>query len=333
MQQALKPQGLGPRTGGLARRSMLAAVVAAIVGAVLCWAPDRAGASPLAAAKASVVRVVVVPAIGSGQVTTGSGFKIAPGLYITNHHVIEHASDGAHPIWIIPSQAGSQPVPARVRATIAHDLALLEADDTSAPAMAIDPVIPEAGSSVIALGYPGQMDAVLARNQLGHPEQPDVTIGAIINVGQSQQEDGTALTELIHSANLWPGNSGGPLIDKCGRVVGVNTWLHSADGLAQQNISISAADLLRFLSSNSVTPTVDRRDCNDGVIAAGPAPLTPSAAVAPLHHTVDPPSGMGDLGVLIIGGLLALGVALGAILVVGRREAKRRNMTARGDSW
>lgn len=67
---------------------------------------------------------------------------------------------------------------------------------------------------------------------------------------------------ITHSASISPGNSGGPLVDACGRAVGVNTFI-SYDGESAQrlNFSLDANSAAEFLDRNGVTPTVDAGQC------------------------------------------------------------------------
>ncbi len=63
-----------------------------------------------------------------------------------------------------------------------------------------------------------------------------------------------------HSAEISPGNSGGPLVDECGRVVGVNTFA-VVDG-AQAKYALSSADLAAYLKQNGITARVRNDPCS-----------------------------------------------------------------------
>lgn len=297
---------------------------------------QSASAATLSEIKTVVVRVIVAPLSGVGDGASGTGFKVGPGLYVTNHHVVELASGDGYQIWLVPAVTGARPIVAHVRAQINDDLALLSADDIPGAAVTWDSTLPDGGSGVIALGYPGQIEALLGHNQLGEPSPPDVTVGTTINSALSQDDNGSMVTKLVHSASLWPGNSGGPLIDKCGRVVGVNTWLHSSDGLAQQNIAIAAGDVLRFLQDNQVPVVVDDRTCNDGVLSLASVSATPTPSLRtlpPVRH--DNGGGLDGFEILLIVGVAVMALGGGVIALVARRE--RRGQSAvnskRGSDW
>jgi len=301
----------------------------------LLAATSEAAATIVSQASSAVVRVIVAPDDQTQMSSIGSGFKVAPGLYVTNRHVVEKAIDGRYHIWIIPSAAGAKPIEGQLRATSQADLALIAGDDIDAPALSFDPDIPESGQSVMALGYPQQMDEVLGRSELEKPSQPDVSVGAIINSGDSSTNGGSTTTKLVHSAAIWPGNSGGPLIDFCGRVVGVNTWLHASGGLAQQNIATSSQDVVQFLNDNDVTPTMDQRPCGSGAVQP-PLPSAPGPASPDFNAQS---SNVDDtLGAVILVIVIALGLAFAGYMLHRHLQAEKAQKIhdedmRGGDQW
>jgi serine protease Do len=188
-------------------------------------------ADPLHDAERSVVRVVTVSLDALGEPTaleTGSGFAVAPGLVVTNHHVVQGAA-GAVEIdtFVIPERdAGGQSQKASVTQTWADaDLALLSAPGLSSPPLTIAEVEPGKEAIVRALGYPGVTDQVrnMSLTEILRPQEPYVTSGSIA-LFSSIAPGGGRIDTIFHTAAINPGNSGGPLIDACGRVIGVNTW-------------------------------------------------------------------------------------------------------------
>jgi serine protease Do len=186
---------------------------------------------PLHDAERSVVRVVTVSLDALGEpmaLETGSGFAVAPGLVVTNHHVVQGAAQAVETdTFVIPERdAGGQSQKASVTQTWADaDLALLAVPGLSSPPLTIAQVEPGKEAIVRALSYPGVTDQVrnMSLTEILRPQEPYVTSGSIA-LFSSIAPGGGRIDTIFHTAAINPGNSGGPLIDACGRVIGVNTW-------------------------------------------------------------------------------------------------------------
>ena len=143
---------------------------------------------------------------------TGSGFVLTPnGVIVTNYHVI----DGANGIDVFVNR-NNEVKKYKAKVLISdktNDISLLQIDDSSFtrfPALpyATKTSILDVGTSVFALGYP--MSDILG-------EEIKVTDGIISSKTGYQ---GDIVTYQI-SAPIQPGNSGGPLFDKQGNIVGI----------------------------------------------------------------------------------------------------------------
>lgn len=90
--------------------------------------------------------------------------------------------------------------------------------------------------SVYALGFP------LGLSTATHENLPEISVrsGAVSALRHNNDGD---VCVIEHSASLEHGNSGGPLMNAEGEVVGVNTWTYGDN----TNRAISAEMLLRFL--------------------------------------------------------------------------------------
>jgi S1-C subfamily serine protease len=162
---------------------------------------------------ASAVPSVVLVKTDSGS---GSGVCIADGVLLTNYHVI---ADGRNNISVQPfvlangklQRLASQP--ARVLySNEGRDIALLSIENPP-PSMKPLPLAlgnPETGTRVYALGSPGFGREVLDQS---------LSEGIV----SAAEREFQGLSFLQHTAAVNPGNSGGPLLNAQGHVVGINT--------------------------------------------------------------------------------------------------------------
>ncbi len=157
--------------------------------------------------------------MSSGQQVSGSGFIISSsGYIITNNHVVEDANE----VYIILNN-GSE-MPARlVSRDVFSDLAVLKVEG-SLPAVASlgNSELLKPGETVIAIGSP-----------LGDFRN-SVTLGVVSATGRSiDAGDGYTLENLIQTdAAINSGNSGGPLVNLAGEVVGINTLVVRGSGVS-----------------------------------------------------------------------------------------------------
>ncbi|KMO27839.1 protease/peptidase, partial [Methylobacterium tarhaniae] len=98
-------------------------------------------------------------------------------------------------------------------------------------------------------------------------------------VNHLQRYDEADVTLVLHGAEIAPGNSGGPLVDYCGRVVGVNTFGRTDDRLpVTARYALGADGLAAFLAASGVAAALDSRACD---LQAAPRPTVAAAEVEP----------------------------------------------------
>jgi serine protease Do len=159
----------------------------------------------------------------------GSGFIISPDGYIlTNDHVAGNAKEIT-----VTLTSGKQYKAKLVGTDLISDIALLKIDGKDLPHVRLggsDDVI--IGEWVIALGNPfGLFDI---------NDKPTVTVGVVSNTGMKiESGEGRVYRDMIQTdAAINSGNSGGPLLNALGEVIGVNSVIYTPN---QGNIGLGFA--------------------------------------------------------------------------------------------
>jgi len=215
----------------------------------------------------STVSVICGPA-------TGSGFVVGTERWvITNHHVVESARMGVR----VRFGSGTTMEARVIRRDPTHDLAILELVGrvTATPLELADSDSVEVGHTVLAFGSPFGLEGTLTEGIVSaRRDVPDVGGGMARRLIQTD-------------APINPGNSGGPLVDRRGRVVGVNTAILSRTG-GSHGIGFA-------VPSNYVAQLMQTtRDQPRPAVAVGSTSPNPNPAVVTQPAT---PSGPAFLGV------------------------------------
>ncbi len=212
--------------------------------------------------------------IGTGVITTSDG------EVLTNAHVVEGATE------IRVRLAGeTEPRPATLLAADAgNDLALLRiSGDGFTPAVFADPESIRLGDEVVAIGFALDLDG-----------GPSVTRGIVSALDRTLGLADGALDGLIQTdAAISSGNSGGPLVNAAGEVVGINTAVARGDSTtAASNVgfAISVGEALPIVASLRDQAggesrlegflgvgLDDRSDGGQGAIVSDVQPDTPAA--------------------------------------------------------
>ena len=170
--------------------------------------PEAEGLSLQEIYRQCIVSVVSITSSSGSSTSTGTGVILSEdGYIVTNYHVIENGTrntvllhdDREFSAWIV----GSDP---------ATDLAVLkiEADDLTGATFGDSDVL-QVGDSVAAIGDP-----------LGIEYRGTMTDGIISAINRNMNIDGRLMNLIQTNAALNSGNSGGPLINEYGQVVGLN---------------------------------------------------------------------------------------------------------------
>ncbi len=233
--------------------------------------------------------VLVVVAGEHGAI--GSGFFVAPETVVTNRHVVEGAAPDQ--IFVTNQKLGGLQ-PAHIKDITASstiggpDFAVLEVPSAAhLPQLALASRV-ERLENVVAGGFPGvilETDVNFQALRNGDPTaipQMAVTQGVVTVI----QKAGPDLPIIVHTANISPGNSGGPLVDSCGRVVGINTFIRvDQESSSRLNYALEASALAAFLSEHSVPHTLLDDPCQPQVAAATPPAQPQPSTSAPIPDT------------------------------------------------
>ncbi len=193
--------------------------------------------------------------------SSGSGFVVgAERWVITNHHVVERGRDAQ-----VRFGSGTTLRARVIRTDPSHDLAILEVVGAAVPSPPLDLANSDevqVGQTVLAFGSPFGLDGTLTEGIVSaRRDVPDVGGGMARRLIQTD-------------APINPGNSGGPLVDRRGRVVGVNTAILSRTGGSHGiGFAVPANYVAQFLES---TRTERRRE---PVATAGA--IEPGGGVSP----------------------------------------------------
>ena len=271
------PEGVLALPGGLVPDDLLPLIPERVV----VPPESRQGESSLAAeSPANLLELIedrtALVLVESAEASLGSGFFVGPELLVTNDHILGEARG----IWVVNKHLGKvMEAELVVRhgplETTGGDFALLRVPGAGSPFFTIR----DSGEtlrlqSVIAAGYPGLIletdDNFLGLIEGDTSAIPDVAVTeGIVNVEQSFM---STVRAVIHTASISSGNSGGPLVDGCGRVVGINTFTRLEERTSRAlNFALASTEIVAFLESAGVHSHRSYESCSPRMESAQPA--------------------------------------------------------------
>lgn len=276
-----------PGGGSAPRQSILPPPPAAVAG------PATGGSRPpsLVAHLDQVTALIYSPNRNGEGGSAGTGFFISNRHVVTNRHVIEEGDPAQ--VFVFSKGMSRRLTGKVIGATPSSDVggedfAVVETDPVDGrTGLTLTQRIAR-GDTVVAAGYP----AVVMRNDrafqnwqesdAGRLPDPAITQGMVTALQTG--EHGSPV--MVHGALIAEGNSGGPLSDLCGRLVGVNTYGQvDASSALRLNYALRTESLKRFLDEKRIAYANSDDECQ-------PAPLlsaaTPAAEARPAPVTAPP---------------------------------------------
>ena len=204
----------------------------------------------------------------SAGAVSGSGFFISSDGYIlTNHHVISEAVQGNYEVKVL-TQSGEEYVATVVGYEEENDVAILKVDGTGFNAATIgDSDNMLVGETVYAVGNPlGELEYTMTDGMVSALDREITT---------SSSNGGTKTINMFQiSAAINEGNSGGPVYNSRGEVIGISTAKYSETGVEGLGFAIPINDAVK-IASDLMTDGYVRGKAYMGVEVGT---VTPSAA-------------------------------------------------------
>jgi len=252
--------------------------------ALLCATAWSLSAKPIdaEAIKPSVIKLLVFDK--NDEYSTGTAFVVGKrnGLLVvaTNQHVVADRISDETAVAFRKDRNDIEVRDARVLwEDEFFDLALLEVDDMKAKPMVLFLPQPTQGEEVFALGFPSIVEDLKSLTALadlfkggkrgvvkdrggvaGRAVESSLSRGGVRRVVKGKwdsRDRGDEFWIVEHDVNLGPGNSGGPLVNDAGQVVGINTLIATESSISgavrKSSHSSVLADAMRKFG---VTPTV-----------------------------------------------------------------------------
>ena len=168
----------------------------------------------------------VLAVVGNKRGGAGAGILVGKGLVLTNHHVARSSRS----LQVVLD--GDETFDARLLASDPNvDLALLEIPSNGHKAATLSKEKPRPGEMVFAFGHPWG--------------ERNVLTGGVLSAITTARGRHGEVPILRADVQLAPGNSGGPLLNSAGEVIGINAMIFGGD----QSVSIPVSVIHEFLET------------------------------------------------------------------------------------
>ena len=266
-------------------------------------------------ARNGVVRVVSLITTAEGDfISSGTGFAIGNegepiSYFITNNHVIKDAPDQVYIILENLDVEDSIIYAQVVQTWTSPDIAILKienpiTDRTALPLLSAESL--EVTQSIYALGFPGASDDMNDNGENYPSTIKDITVtsGTITK----EQTDYLNTTCAQIDAVINHGNSGGPLVNENGEVVGINTYgAMNQDGTAADgtNYAIYIDYVIDYCNSNNISYF----QSSTSVIASPNEPASPGESTSSGGWSSEQEENYNYYGVIIFAAIAGLGIS------------------------
>lgn len=264
-----------------------------------CGGTSNNTASRIAEEEGPAVVFVVVETDGAKSQGSGIAIDGAKGHFLTNWHVIKGIREG----WVRVQGAEWMPIVAVVAKDEHKDLALVKADPGGQ-------TLHQARLGTVAEIKPGDPVVVIG-NPLG--EEFSVTDGII---SQIRNQDGYKVVQT--TAPISPGNSGGPLFNEQGEVVGIVTFTKQDTARRAQNLNYAVA-------IDEARPLLGKSEYEDKVVPG----MEPPAYMSASRPSIFSGSLMWILLVIIIVGIYLFSTNVVFSVLIRNRDRRPDHAFAR----